>query len=122
MILSIVVPCFNEEASLPFFYESFIDIQSALRERDVTLEFIFVDDGSCDNTALVLKELSARDIRVRYVILSRNFGKEAALFAGLERASGQYVVTMDADGQDPPALIPQMLDAVAFDCGSRGGG
>jgi glycosyltransferase involved in cell wall biosynthesis len=119
ILLSIVVPCFNEEKALPYFYEKIKAVQNSFQECGVGTELIFVDDGSRDNTASALKEFGARDSSVRYVIFSRNFGKESALLAGLERASGQYVVTMDADGQDPPDLIPQMFDAV---CMSMGGG
>jgi len=102
-ILSIIVPCKNEESSVLEFYSEtnkFIPTES---------EFIFIDDGSTDNTAEILKNLSKNDNRVRYVILSKNFGKEAAMLAGLSKAKGDFLVIMDADLQDPPDLIPQML-------------
>jgi glycosyltransferase involved in cell wall biosynthesis len=125
MIISVVVPCYNEEASIFLFYEETIKTLTSHMEvqETVTPEFIFVDDGSVDSTGAVLKKLAAQDSRVQYIIFSRNFGKEAALLAGLKKAQGQYIITIDADLQDPPALIPSMLKAVAsgeFDCaGSR---
>ena len=119
--LSIVVPCYNEEATLPLFHEEMLKHLSSLVETGIIerYEFVFVDDGSADSTASILRDLARRDEQVHYIILSRNFGKEAAMFAGLQKASGQYAVVMDADLQDPPSLIPQMLDAVRsgeFDC------
>ena len=119
--LSLVVPCYNEEATLPLFYRETHKILSSLKESGIisTSEFIFVDDGSSDSTLSVLQKLAVEDSSVHYAALSRNFGKEAAMLAGLERSVGRYVVTMDADLQDPPALIPQMLAEVAsgsFDC------
>ena len=119
--LSVVVPCYNEEATLPFFHEEMMKQISSLIEAGVIkdYEFVFVDDGSKDSTASIMQELAQTDDRVHYIILSRNFGKEAAMLAGLQNASGQYAVVMDADLQDPPALVPQMLEAVQsgeFDC------
>jgi len=114
--LSIIIPCFNEEASLLQFYEESIKV---LEQLNKPIEFIFVDDGSKDNTLGVLRQLASQNNCVHYISLSRNFGKEAAMFAGLQRASGQFVVVIDADLQDPPSLIPQMLEAVAsgeYDC------
>jgi len=114
--LSLVIPCFNEEASLLQFYEESI---KTLEQLNKPIELIFVDDGSKDNTLRVLRQLASQNNCVHYISLSRNFGKEAAMFAGLQRASGQFVVTIDADLQDPPSLIPQMLEAVAsgeYDC------
>ena len=114
--LSIVVPCYNEEASIPLFHDEIIKHLSLLIETGVlkSYEFVFVDDGSKDSTASILRDLAHRDESVRYIIFSRNFGKESAIFAGLQKASGAYVVVMDVDLQDPPALIPQMLEAVRF--------
>jgi len=119
--LSLVIPCYNEEASLSLFYQETVKVIASLEESKVisNCEFIFVDDGSSDSTLLILQNLAQQDSRVHYVSLSRNFGKEAAMLAGLERAVGRYVVTIDADLQDPPELIPQMLAVVAsgsFDC------
>jgi glycosyltransferase involved in cell wall biosynthesis len=119
--ISFVAPCFNEEATLHRFYEEITCIASALNEdgQASACELIFVDDGSVDATASILRDFALRDGRVRYLVFSRNFGKEAALLAGLRKARGRYVVTLDADLQDPPSLIPAMLAAVAsgeFDC------
>ena len=111
--LSIVVPCYNEEAGLARFYDA---ASAVCAKLDADVEFIFVDDGSRDGTLAALKGLAERDGRVRWLALSRNFGKEAALFAGLEHARGDYVAVMDADLQDPPELLPELLDIV------RGGG
>lgn len=111
--LSIVVPCYNEEAGLARFYAETSAVCAGL---DTQVEFIFVDDGSRDGTLAEIKTLAERDGRVRWLALSRNFGKEAALFAGLEHARGDYVAVMDADLQDPPGLLPELLDVV------RGGG
>jgi glycosyltransferase involved in cell wall biosynthesis len=124
-MISIVVPCYNEEAAILLLYEKIVKVFSCHREtlEGAALEFIFVDDGSVDSTRGVLKDLAARDSRVRYIIFSRNFGKESALLAGLRKARGRYIITMDADLQDPPDLIPAMLKAVdsgEYDCaGSR---
>jgi glycosyltransferase involved in cell wall biosynthesis len=109
--LSLVVPCFNEEAAIPLFYVETIKVLSKVQPEQ-EYEFIFVDDGSKDKTLAVLRNLAAQDNRVHYISFSRNFGKEAAILAGLNAAAGAYIATLDADGQDPPALIPQMLEAV----------
>ncbi|MDR1728193.1 MAG: glycosyltransferase family 2 protein [Acidobacteriota bacterium] len=118
-LLSLVIPCYNEEATLPIFYKDACAVLESLQGRGVVGEFVFVDDGSKDGTVAVCERLGERDARVRYLSFSRNFGKEAALLAGLEKARGQVVATLDADGQDPPQMIPRMLDAVLsgeFDC------
>jgi len=115
--LSVVVPCFNEEAALPFFWAEFSRVREAMDGFD--LELILVDDGSTDETLRVMKDLADRDPRVRYVSFSRNFGKESALFAGLEAAKGDFVATLDADLQDPPSLLPEMMESLLdgkFDC------
>ncbi|MDR2233618.1 MAG: glycosyltransferase family 2 protein [Tannerella sp.] len=123
--LSVVVPCYNEEATLAVFHEEALKYIVPLVESGILdgYEFIFVDDGSADATASIMRSLASRDDHVRYIILSRNFGKEAAMFAGLQKAAGQYVVVMDADLQDPPSLLPEMLEVVRsgeYDCaGSR---
>jgi glycosyltransferase involved in cell wall biosynthesis len=116
MYLSVVVPCFNEEKSIPLFYDVIIGVLKPMNDR---IELIFVDDGSKDNTLNILQELRSKDNRVHYISFSRNFGKEAAMFAGLQKAKGQFTVIIDADLQDPPDIIPQMLEAVAsgkYDC------
>lgn len=106
--VSIIVPCYNEDAALPLFYEE-INKQSKFLDKYV-FEFIFVNDGSKDDTLKVMKSLSLRDERVKYYSFSRNFGKEAAMYAGFCNASGDYVAVMDADMQDPPYLLKDMLD------------
>lgn len=108
-LLSIIVPCYNEEESLPIFYKTVCELEKEGKLNSVDLEYVFVDDGSKDCTLDVFHELSAKDERVHYVSFSRNFGKEAGIYAGLEKAKGDYVVIMDADLQDPPAMLPEML-------------
>ncbi len=109
-LLSIIVPCYNEQEALPLFYEEVIK-QIACMAVDV--EFVLVDDGSTDETIAVMRTLAEQDDRVFYYAFSRNFGKEAGIYAGLCYAKGDYCVIMDADLQDPPALLPQMWDIVA---------
>lgn len=114
-LLSIVVPCFNEEEVLHCFYEHICHETDALSKRGIATEIIIVDDGSRDKTLELAKALHKQDQRVRYISFSRNFGKEAAIYAGLEAACGDYTVIMDADLQDPPALLPEMLKSVMED-------
>lgn len=115
--ISIVVPCYNEEESLPFFYE---EITKIAKQMDyVTFEFLFVNDGSKDKTLEKLRDLARMDERVRYISFSRNFGKEAAMYAGLKESTGDYVAVMDADLQDPPKLLIEMyaiLQEKEYDC------
>ncbi len=113
-LLSVIVPCYNEEAAIPFFYDAMKNTEGELVSIDPSVEFeyIFIDDGSKDNTVSVIKELREKDKRVHFVSFSRNFGKESALYAGFSKAAGDYVVCMDADLQDPPALLGQMYEAV----------
>lgn len=108
--ITVVVPCYNEEQSLHFFYEEMEQVAAEMKEN--TFEYLFVDDGSKDYTLECIKELKEKDEKVRYVSFSRNFGKEAAIYAGLYHASGDYVAIMDADLQDPPSLLPEMYRAV----------
>ena len=108
--ITVIVPCYNEEQSLHFFYEEMQRIAAKMKEN--TFEYLFVDDGSKDRTLECIRELKERDEKVRYVSFSRNFGKEAAIYAGLSHASGDYVAIMDADLQDPPSLLPEMYRAV----------
>lgn len=108
--LSIVVPCYNEQEAAPIFYDTVHGMEDKL--SSVELEFIFVDDGSKDGTLDVLRDLHAKDERVHYVSFSRNFGKEAGIYAGLEKSTGDYVVIMDVDLQDPPAMLPEMLSYI----------
>ena len=110
MLISLIVPCYNEEEAMPFFYKEASRVAAEMKtSHGADFEFIFVDDGSCDGTLRVARALHAQDERVRYVSFSRNFGKEAGIYAGLQAAKGDYIATMDADLQDPPALLPQML-------------
>lgn len=107
MKLSLIIPCYNEEAALPFIYKELAAVSEQL--QDYQIEYLFINDGSTDRTLAVLKELAASDERVRYYSFSRNFGKEAAMYAGFCNADGDYAAVMDADLQDPPSLLPQML-------------
>lgn len=109
MKISVVVPCYNEEESIELFYE---EMCSVSREMDNEFEYIFVNDGSKDNTLDIIKNLSKKDSRVKYISFSRNFGKEAAIYAGFSKANGDYVVMMDADLQDPPKLLPEMMEYI----------
>ena len=102
MTISVVVPCFNEEESIPLFYREMERVRMKMGEK---FEYIFINDGSSDGTLSVLRKLHATDSNVHYLSFSRNFGKEAALYAGLERASGEYVTVMDVDLQDPTGVI-----------------
>ncbi len=111
-VISIIVPSYNEEQSLPYFYREIQRIQPDFEKLDVSFELIFVDDGSRDNTLSVIKSLREQDETVHYISFSRNFGKEAAIYAGLENATGDYAVLMDADLQDPPAYLMEMFLAI----------
>lgn len=115
--ISIVVPCYNEEEAIPIYYK---EMSKIVKKMDkVSFELIFVDDGFKDKTLEVLKELSKKDKKVRFISFSRNFGKEAGIFAGLEYATGDYVATMDVDLQDPPYLLEEMfnsLETTDYDC------
>ena len=108
--VSLVVPCYNEEEVLPYFYEEFCRVAKQL--SDYIVEVIFIDDGSKDQTLSVVKKFSEKDARVKYLSFSRNFGKEAAIYAGFQYADGEYVAMLDADLQDPPSLLPKMLQAI----------
>ena len=110
--ISVIVSCYNEENALPLFYEEMERVRKQDFENIVEFEYIFVNDGSKDNTLNEIKELRQNDSKVRYISFSRNFGKEAAMLAGLEASTGNLVTLMDADLQDPPALLKQMYDAV----------
>lgn len=106
-LLSIIVPCKNEEQAVPIFYSEFLKVAEKIGK--INFEIIFVEDGSTDNTLGIIRDMSAKDPRVRYISFSRNFGKEAAMSAGLKYSMGDYVAIMDADLQDPPQLLPQMF-------------
>ena len=111
--ISVIVPCYNEEETINYFYKEITKVAEKLKKYE--FEFLFVDDGSRDNTLEIIKKLSNTDKRVRYISFSRNFGKEAAMFAGLEHVDGDYVTIMDADLQDPPAMLIDMLDIIKKD-------
>lgn len=107
-LLSVVVPCYNEEESVEDFYTELMKNETFFQEKELELEILYVNDGSRDNTAAEVKKLRERDGRVRLISFSRNFGKEAGMYAGLEKSRGDYVVLMDVDLQDPPSLLPEM--------------
>lgn len=115
--ISVIVPCYNEEESLPIFYK---EITKVIKEMgNVEFELLFINDGSKDNTLNILRSLSKKDKRVRYISLSRNFGKEGGMYAGLENATGDLVAIMDADMQDPPSMIKEMYRSIkeeGYDC------
>ena len=116
-MISIIIPCYNEEEAIPLFIEEIKKTEKELKERyNEEVEYIFVDDGSTDNTSHVLKKYSDT---IKYIILSRNFGKEGAMYAGLKAARGDYVAVMDVDLQDPPELLCDMYECVKdgeYDC------
>ena len=115
--ISVVVPCYNEQEALPIFYTE--TTKELCRIPDVTWEFVLVDDGSKDKTLETMQALEEKDEKVKYISFSRNFGKESAMYAGLENATGDYVVLMDADLQDPPALLGRMVKEIeenGYDC------
>ena len=117
--IGVIVPCYNEEESLPYFYK---EMQKVMEQMDVEFELLFVNDGSKDKTLDILKDFAKKDERVRFLSFSRNFGKEAAIYAGLQHVNGDYVTLMDADLQDPPeklilmyqVLIEENLDIVGL--------
>ena len=119
-LLSLIVPCYNEQEALPFFNKEICKVAAKMKEQyDVDFEFLFVNDGSKDHTLDILREMASRDPRVKYISFSRNFGKESAIYAGLENASGDYISLIDADLQDPPALLLQMYKLIQsgeYDC------
>lgn len=115
--ISLIVPCYNEEQALPLLYAEIAKVADSMPQQE--FEFIFVNDGSKDKTLSVIKEIKAKDERAHYISFSRNFGKEAGLYAGLKAAKGDYVAIIDADLQDPPALIGQMYETLKtedYDC------
>lgn len=116
-LLSIIVPCYNEEQAAPLFYDEFNRIRETFKSEfpEVEFELIYIDDGSSDKTLEVVKGLRSKDDTVHFVSFSRNFGKEAAIYAGLKTSKGDYAVIMDCDLQDPPALLPDLYRAVAVE-------
>ena len=122
-LISIVVPCYNEQEVLPLFYEEIKNVTNEMKQSDseLSFEYLFINDGSKDSTLDMLRELAKKDSCVRYISFSKNFGKEAGMYAGLENAKGDYIVILDADLQHPPKFIPQMYDYVknhGYDCAS----
>lgn len=106
-LISLIIPCFNEQESLPIFYD---EVCKVMKTIDVDYELLFIDDGSKDNTLSIVLDLAKKNKNVKYISFSRNFGKEAAMYAGLKAAKGDYVAVMDADMQDPPSLLPKMYE------------
>ena len=111
-LLSVIVPCYNEEESVGLFYEELTKNDPYFAQKEIELELLYIDDGSADRTVEEVRKLRDRDVRVHLVSFSRNFGKEAAMFAGMEHSKGDYVVIMDVDLQDPPSLLPRMLEGI----------
>lgn len=119
-VVSFVVPCFNEAEMVPIFFKEAARISDVLINKYfIKTEFVFVDDGSTDETLSLIRDLANKDKRVKYIAFSRNFGKESAILAGLSRATGDYVATLDADLQDPPSLLPKMFDYILSDNSSE---
>lgn len=116
--LSAIVPCYNEQDTVEDFYNEFIKNEEFLRAKELEFEILYINDGSKDRTAEKIRELHEKDSRVRLISFSRNFGKEAAMYAGMQKSKGDYVVIMDADLQDPPALLPEMFEGLeqGYDC------
>ena len=108
-LFTAIVPCYNEEENVDYFYQEFMKNADFFREHELEVELLYVDDGSKDYTVEKVKALREKDARVHLISFSRNFGKEAAMYAGLEHAKGDYVAVMDADLQDPPSLLPEMF-------------
>ena len=105
--ISIIIPCFNEEEALPIYYAEMKKVMDSMKKQ-TSFELLFVDDGSSDRTYEIMKDLHRKDGRCQYLSFSRNFGKEAAIYAGLQNASGDYAAIMDVDLQDPPSLLLDM--------------
>ena len=111
-LLSVIVPCYNEEENISPFYKEFMKNESYFQKNGIEVEILYIDDGSRDQTVTEVKKLCEQDTRVHLISFSRNFGKEAAMFAGLEKSRGDYVVMMDVDLQDPPSLLPEMFEGL----------
>lgn len=119
-LISIIIPCYNEEAAVPYFYDAITKQSSLMQDKfNVEFEYLFINDGSKDNTLQVIKEYAKSDNRVKYISFSRNFGKEAAMYAGLKNAEGNYIAIMDVDLQDPPYMLEEMYKSIVndgYDC------
>ena len=116
-LVSLIIPCYNEEQVLPILKEALVKVMNEMSDYD--FELLFVNDGSKDQTLNILKSFHKEDSRMNYLSFSRNFGKEAAIYAGLQNSTGQYVALMDADMQDPPSLLPEMMNYLQteeYDC------
>ena len=111
-LLTVIIPCYNEEENIRYFYEEFCKNDAYFLKHAIMYQLLFVDDGSTDKTVTEIKNLHQKDKRIKLISFSRNFGKEAAIYAGLEHASGNLVAIMDVDLQDPPSLLPQMIDEI----------
>ena len=111
-LLSVIVPCYNEEENVKYFYDELMKNQSFFEEKKLDVEIIYVDDGSKDKTVEEVKKLREKTDTVHLISFSRNFGKEAGIYAGFQKAKGDYVVMMDADLQDPPSLLPEMFSYI----------
>lgn len=111
-LLSVIIPCYNEEENVKDFYDELMKNEPFFRKKDLEVELLYIDDGSKDRTVEMIRELKASDDRVHLISFSRNFGKESAMYAGLEKAKGDFVVIMDVDLQDPPALLPEMYSYI----------
>ncbi len=107
-LLTVVVPCYNEEENIADFYAELMKTEPFFKGKDIDFEILYIDDGSKDGTVSEVKKLIEKDARVHLVSFSRNFGKEAAIYAGLKESAGDYTVFIDADLQDPPSLLPEM--------------
>lgn len=119
MLFSAVIPCYNEEENIIDIYDEIVKNDCFFKDNSIDIELIYIDDGSKDKTASKVKELIEKDNRVHLISFSRNFGKEAGIYAGLENAKGDYVAIMDADLQDPPSLLPEMFGYILsgeYDC------
>ena len=117
-LLSVIVPCYNEQDNIEYFYQEFLNNQDFFQTEGITFEILYIDDGSKDKTAEEVRKLHEADERVHLISFSRNFGKEAAIYAGLQKSGGDYAVVMDVDLQDPPSLLPEMFSWLeqGYDC------
>lgn len=117
-LLSVIVPCYNEQETVEDFYTEFIKNEEFFKQQGIEYEILYVNDGSRDNTVAEIKKLHEKDERVHLISFSRNFGKEAAMYAGLKKSRGDYAVIMDVDLQDPPAMLPEMFSYIGqgYDC------
>lgn len=115
-LISIIVPCYNEETVIPYFYDAITEQSAVMKDKfNVDFEYLFINDGSRDNTLQVIKEYAEKDSRVKYISFSRNFGKEAAIYAGLKNADGDFTAVMDVDLQDPPHMLTEMYKSVVYE-------